>query len=221
MFNLRARLTNFLLMFLIPFVTVAFLALATYRGAMRLILRRLRERGMNTKKLILVGLSPVVDQLLDKITSHLFYGYEVIGVFGPRSSAGTRFPHLGEIDDFMDQLEQYCPDEVIIALPFEFSPKLPDLITACELQGVQAKVIDSLASALGTRGHVDDIGGIRLVSAHPTRRRGWITFVFKRLFDIVASFFLLVLLTPLMFLIALGVKCSSKDRFSSDSSEWG
>jgi Undecaprenyl-phosphate glucose phosphotransferase len=196
-------------LFLISFVTVAFLALATYRSAMRLILRRLRERGMNTKKLILVGLNPLVDQLLEKITSHLFYGYEVIGVFGPRSSARTRFPHLGEIDDFMDQLERYCPDEVIIALPFQFSPKLPDLIEACELQGVQAKVLDSLASALGTRGHVDDIGGIRLVSAHryPTERLDYL--VFKRLFDVVASFFLLVLLTPLLFLIAVGVKFSS------------
>ena len=197
------------LMLLIPFVSVAFLALATYRAAMRLILRRLRERGMNTKKLIFVGFSPLVDQLLEKITGHLFYGYEVIGVFGPRSSARTRFSHLGEIDDFMDRLERYCPDEVIIALPFQFSPKLPDLIEACELQGVHAKVIDSLASVLGTRGHIDDIGGIRLVSAHryPTERLDY--FVFKRLFDVVASSFLLVLLTPLLFLIAVGVKCSS------------
>lgn len=197
------------LIFLIPLVAVAFLSLATYRGAMRLILRQLRERGMNKKKLILVGLSPFVDQVLEKITSHLFYGYEVIGVFGPRLPTLSRFPHLGEIDDFRDQLERYCPDEVIIALPFQFFPKLPGLIEACELQGVHAKVIDSLAAGLGTKGHVDDIGGIRLVSAHryPTERLDYL--VFKRLFDVVASFFLIVLLTPVLFLIAVAVKFSS------------
>lgn len=198
------------LMSLIPIVTLTLLILAVYRITLRLILRRLREQGINTKKLILVGISPFVEQILNTISTHLFYGYEVIGVFGPSSTGETTYPRSGEIDDFIKTLERYSPDEVIITLPPEFSSKLADLIRACELQGVQAKVIDSLAPALGAQGLIDDIGGITLVSAHsyPTERLDY--FVFKRLFDIAASFFLFVLLSPLMLLIALGIRCSSQ-----------
>jgi Undecaprenyl-phosphate glucose phosphotransferase len=214
---LLIAILNFLLagsginmLFLIRFLTVAFLTLAAYRSVLRLILRRFRERGINTKKVVLVGLNPLVGEIFDMITSHLFYGYKVIGVFGPESSTPTRFPLRGNVDDFVDQLSRYSPDEAIISLPFEFSSQLPDLIIACELHGVQARVSEPLATSLGIRGHVDDIGGIRLVSAHtyPTERLEYV--VFKRLFDFIASFSLLVLLAPLLLLIALGVKYSSK-----------
>lgn len=195
---------------LIPFVTFALLTLAIFRSTLRLILRRLRERGINTKKLILVGLSPFVDQILNSISTHLFYGYQVIGVFGPSSTDETTYPRKGEMDDLMESLERDCPDEVIIALPLECSFKLVDLIRACELQGVQAKVMECLAPALGARGPIDDMGGIKLVSVHsyPTERLGY--FVFKRLFDLLASFSLFVLLTPLMLVIALAISCSSQ-----------
>jgi len=177
---------------------------------MRLILRRLRERGINTKKLILVGLNPLVDQILERITTHPFYGYEVIGVFGCRSTGQTKCPQRGEIDDFISNLDQCHPDEVIIALPFELSSKLPDLIKACESQGVQARIVDSLSSVMGTRGQVCDLDGIRLVSAYtyPTERLDYL--ILKRLLDVIVSLFLLVLLSPLLLLLALCAKFSSK-----------
>ncbi len=189
---------------------IGLLALASSRVLLRFVLRRLREHGFNRKKLALVGLSPWVDQILEEITTHLFFGYEVIAIFGPSVARQKDPSYRGGIDDFIESLDYNRPDEVIIALPFELSSRLPDLIRACELQGVQAKVIESLASSLGMRGHLDNIGGIRLVSAHTylTERLDYV--VFKRLFDVAASFSLLVLLTPLMLLIALGVRFSSK-----------
>jgi lipopolysaccharide/colanic/teichoic acid biosynthesis glycosyltransferase len=52
--------------FLFVFLSLNFLCLAVFRFCMRLLLRSLRRRGMNTKKLIVVGAGQIVDRIIEK-----------------------------------------------------------------------------------------------------------------------------------------------------------
>ena len=229
MFHLRERLTNILLAgidsvvskfvfeslplrtdTLIEYLATACVALGLYRFGLRVILRRLRELGINVKKVVILGQSPLVEQILNKIVSHSFYGYKVIGFFGSFLSNPVSVPRLGKLDEFVGNLGHLNPDEVIIALPPEFASKLPVFINACESHGARARVISSLASGLLTPGQMNDLDGIKLVNAHsyPTERLDYL--IVKRIFDVILSLLLLVLLIPLLLLIALAVKVSSE-----------
>ena len=109
-----------------------------------------------------------------------------------------------------EQLEAGAQDEVIIDLPEGYTDRqLYELIArlyplSCEISMVP-RVYDMLTGAARI-GHIDRPSLIRITENHMTDSELCI----KRAFDIVVSAFGLILLSPLLALIALQVKLSSK-----------
>jgi Undecaprenyl-phosphate glucose phosphotransferase len=197
--------------FLLSFVALNFLALASFRLCMRLLLRQLRRRGRDTKTLVVIGIGPILDQILEKIEAHPFYGYKITGVFGSKpKNFNSPSPCLGKLEDFDAAIEKAPPDEVIIALPFENTDKVKEIVHSCENKGIHARIAPDIFNIVKPQAQVYNLDGIPLINArvYPTER---IAYAFlKRVFDLIFSSSVLVLLAPLLLLIALGVKLSSR-----------
>lgn len=190
------------------FIACNFSCLAAFRLCMRLLLRQLRRRGINTKDLLIVGTGAVVDQIIDKIESHPFYGYRVVGVLRSGIS-GLLTPGVGRVEDFSKWIEKKTPDEVIIALPSDQTRTIKKLIETCEDKGVHARIALGVLDVAKSHSQVYSLGGIPLVNAriYPTER---IDYVFlKRMFDLLVALSLLITLAPVLLLIGLLVKLSS------------
>lgn len=192
------------------FCVCTFFFSALSRFVQRIVLRTLRQKGINVKYVVLIGLTAQGKSYLDSILRHKSLGYTPLGFMDAEPQSYKDIPYLGKILELHTFLEKNVVDEVIIALPLDQYNLLPDLIEICEKNGVKSVIIPAYTEFLPAKPQMDEIDNIPLVNTRYIPLDNLFFSVFKRLFDIICSAFLLIVLSPLFLVLALLVKCSSK-----------
>ncbi|MFC1540361.1 sugar transferase, partial [Gemmatimonadota bacterium] len=112
---------------------------------------------------------------------------------------------LGEIEKI---IEEYFIDTVIIATA-ELNPaRYQSLKELCEDRRLNLRMVSPRVDNILQLDHIRDLTGVPLVS-RKGKYRATIYPFFKRTIDIIASTFGLLLLSPFLLLIAVGIKVSS------------
>jgi exopolysaccharide biosynthesis polyprenyl glycosylphosphotransferase len=124
------------------------------------------------------------------------------------SSAARRLPLLGGIDDLGPALASTGARHVIFAFSVEKDHQLAAQIVQCQELGIGVSVVPRLYEWVNNRATLDRVGGIPLVTLHPTDPRGW-EFAVKHALDRVFAAAALIVLSPLMLLVAAAVRLSS------------
>ena len=114
-------------------------------------------------------------------------------------------PVFGRTADIVAAVQEHAIDEVIFALPPEDHRLMERLARRLEQLPLRVHMAPDVLDLAFTRTTVEAIGGLPLLSLRepllsPAARRS------KRLFDIVVSVSLLLLLSPLLLLVALLIK---------------
>jgi exopolysaccharide biosynthesis polyprenyl glycosylphosphotransferase len=188
----------------------------------RLVLRwgfaRARERGLNTRFVLIVGTGKAAKTYADRIERHRELGLQVIGhlAFTPRpgnraSDAGDgdplpaealRRPILGTLDDIEDILHRRVVDEVVISLPPAAWGYVEAIARICEDEGkiVRIPLMEGIFSLPGAR--QEEFDGVPMLSLvyGPDRV---LSLVAKRLLDMGLALIALLLLSPVFVAIAL------------------
>jgi exopolysaccharide biosynthesis polyprenyl glycosylphosphotransferase len=125
----------------------------------------------------------------------------------PRPENGLR--DLGPLDDLGRHFDEI--DEVLIADPDFPQERAVELVDTCHRNGIHVRVAPSTMDILMDR--VEFVPGqtLPLFELKPPVFEG-IDFILKRAFDLVVSVVVLVLLSPVLALIALGIKLTSRGR---------
>lgn len=192
----------------LSFFAIALLLLSLKRAILRTILREARSRGYNLKHVLLVGDGELAVKFLQSIERNPEYGFHCIGYVGENinEKLGER---LGDITALPELLERYDPDEVVSALEIEQIDAIRDVIAACEDQGMRLSIIPIYNDYLPPCATVDVLDGVRLINVRGITQNIVLNKVIKRIFDLVFSVLTLTVLSPLMLMIAVGVKLSS------------
>lgn len=162
----------------------------------RAVLNQLRASGFNIKHEVLVGSGRLAKQYQDDLSDE---------------------PELGiEIDEAVDAdadletvLSDSEVDEVVLALEPEEYGNITKLISICEKYGVKYYIIPFYNDMIPANPVFENVGRSRLINmrANKLEQLGW--YVLKRGFDIIVSAIGLLILSPLMIVLAIGVKLSS------------
>ncbi len=119
----------------------------------------------------------------------------------------NRGEYLGNLSDLDTTLQD--ANEAVIALgPSEYG-RIQEIISICERNGVRYSVIPFYNDIIPTNPVIDTIGRSKLINMRSNRLEnvGWS--MLKRSFDVLASSLGLIILSPLLIFIAIGVKKSS------------
>ncbi len=141
---------------------------------------------------------------------------ECLGFFDDRSADrisgelgdDVQYPILGKISDIAQYMQQHQVDIVYMSLPMENRPRIIKLLD--ELKDTTASLYfipDIFLSDL-IQGNVGQVDGIPVITLYETPFAG-VDGIIKRLFDLVFSAAALVLISPILLIISLGVKMSS------------
>ena len=116
---------------------------------------------------------------------------------------------LGCYAEIREILEAGKVDEIVVALEPDEISWMPEILKAAEREGLRMEMIPMYSEYYPTHPTIESIGETKLVNLRATPLDNIALAAIKRTGDILISLILLILLSPLMLGIAIGVKLSS------------
>jgi len=117
----------------------------------------------------------------------------------------------GNGDDLVSAMQQlldeFAIEHVIVAFSLTSHTQELEMMRRCEELGVSVSVIPRLFERVPDRTRVERLGGIPLVTVHPSYPKGW-QFAVKYVLDRVFALLGLIVLSPLLLLISIAVLIS-------------
>ncbi len=171
---------------------------------------RLQERGWGKDRLIIVGTGDMAKLIVQRVQWSPNLGYDLVGVVNglDADSEFMGLPILGAPEDIPEIIENYGVDEVIIAIPEKGQRETIRILSYCERGRVSIKIFPDVFQYTTSQASIDALGGLPLLSVRDYALRGYLL-IFKRAMDIVGALIGLIFLSPLMVLVAAGIKLES------------
>ena len=184
-----------------------------YRTLIRNLLLYFRKKGYNLKYMLLIGYSRAAEEYITRINANPQWGYVVRGILDDRIPSGTLYKGVkvvGRIENIKYILPENNLDEIAITLALKDYDHLEAIVDLCEKSGVHTKFIPDYNSLVPSHPYTEDLMGLPVINIRYVPLTNTLIWVGKRAIDLVGSLFGIVLLSPVMLLVALVVKCSSQ-----------
>lgn len=202
------RVEHFSRWMLVLFWLISGFGVIIKRTVVRAVLAHYRRLGYNLKHVLVVGSGQLAYQYAQDIAANPQLGLSVLGYVGDtvQSALGERmggYAQLGEI------LDLHRPDEVVIALDPQDIHMMPQIMEAADKEGVRLSLIPFFNDYIPRNPTITPLGHTKLIDMRvtPLDNFGWA--MVKRLMDILGSLVLILLSSPVMLAVAVGVKLSS------------
>ena len=182
------------------------------RATLRVMLREVRRRGYNLRYLLIVGAGKVAGDIVSRIRMHREIGIQLLGCLskeGGEKKGPKGIPVVGCYSDLGAILKERDIDQVIIALPLEDGHCLQDIMPVVSDSTVDVKIVPDLYQFVSLGGTIEEFEGLPVLGLQASPLDG-ISLFAKRAFDLGLASVLLLLISPVMALIALLVKCTSR-----------
>jgi len=183
------------------------------RVALRTFQRKLLELGIGLRRSLIVGWGKKAWELFDRIGQYPALGYRVIGFVNTKAGeAKGKYKGVGILGDLTDLpqiIDHYKVEEVLIALDGDSRKKIVEVISQCNGLPVSLKILPDLYDIITGQARTNQIYGFPLIEILPELMPAWERKI-KRLIDIVVSFLILVIFSPLWILVALAIKIDSR-----------
>ena len=199
--------------FILIFAAVNFLLLCAEKAGIYSLAQAARRKGINRKRVLIVGTGKIAANFIDIVKRNFEWGIDIVGLTsGDKSKVGTDilgYRVLGVNHEIERVLHENVIDDVMICVPTSRFEKVRNVLDCCEREGVQVRLISDFFSEIVKKVKVDNIYGLPIISFSMVHDREFMLYV-KRLTDIAVSGALLVFLLPLLLIIAVLVKATSK-----------
>lgn len=183
------------------------------RAVIRFILHFVREKGYNLKHILLVGYSRSAEAYIDRISANPQWGYVVRGILDdhvPRGAVYKGVKVLGSVDNLLYILPESRLDEIAITLSLADYDKLEEIVNQCEKSGVHTKFIPDYNSLIPGKPYTEDLGGLPVINIRHVPLSNTVNAVCKRLVDIIGALVGIILSSPVLLIVAILIKTTSK-----------
>jgi putative colanic acid biosynthesis UDP-glucose lipid carrier transferase len=191
------------------------LTLSAWRLMMRLVLRALRARGRNLRRVAIVGATNSARELCVQIEQRPWLGLRVEGVYDDRSDsrreelADVGAPYRGNLNALVTACRNLEIDAVYVALPMRAEPRIAQIMSDLADTTATVYLVADFFQYHLIGAQMSSIGRTALISLHDTHFHG-INQGLKRLEDIVIGSFILTLIALPMLAISVAVKLTSR-----------
>jgi len=185
-------------------------ALTLGRFSLRRALYRARVQGLLRHRVLISGAPSHVDEVAAVLRREAWLGYQVEGALVPaetqREATDAGIPVLGTCEQVTEAVRRSGVDIVFFAGgALASATELRRIAWDLEQDDVQVVVAPSVTDVSAERVRIRPVGGLPLMHIDQPRSADANRFG-KRVFDVVASTVLLVVLSPALLLIALSIR---------------
>ncbi|MGQ7945095.1 undecaprenyl-phosphate glucose phosphotransferase [Flavobacterium sp. WC2509] len=127
---------------MVYFYSTFFILLMIFRILFMKLLKYVRSRGFNFRKVVIVGANPMGERMNRILSKDLTYGYRVMGFFDDESNeTELKAPVLGKFEDVENYLSSNQIDEMYVALHINQIEVINKLTALCERYMVRIRYI--------------------------------------------------------------------------------
>ena len=176
-------------------------------------LNTIRKKGYNRKHIILVGYSRAAEGYIDRILMNPSWGYNVVGIIDDEVDKDTSYqkiPVIGRVCELQELIAANDLDEIVITLGLKDYHMLEKIVAICEKSGVHTKFIPDYNHIIPTRPFIEDVQGLPVVNIRRVPLSVLYNRFFKRSMDLILGILALLIFSPIMIVVAIGVRITSK-----------
>jgi putative colanic acid biosynthesis UDP-glucose lipid carrier transferase len=193
-------------------IVAGFILQTTLRLALRIALRFLRQRGYNLRHICIVGAGNLGREVALRLQRAPWSGFSLRGFYddAPELAGATvdGTPVLGTIDRLPGDLDRGEIDQVWIALPLRAEERIRRLVADLRAYPVQVRYVPDIFGFQLLRHSFSEVAGMPVIGLTETPMEG-LQRALKALEDYVLGGLALLVLSPLLLAIAIGIKLSS------------
>ncbi|MBR5560150.1 MAG: exopolysaccharide biosynthesis polyprenyl glycosylphosphotransferase [Clostridia bacterium] len=168
------------------------------------------KSGANRRAVLLIGEGATAERYAGVVSDKPEYGHRLLGHLASCAQP-LSCDYLGDYAAIDSVLASASPDEAVIALPAEQYVHINAIIASCERSGVPLRIIPCYEEHVGGQIMTEKFEDIQMVGIRDIPLNRMHNAALKRAMDIAISLTALILLSPLMLFIAIGVRLSTKD----------
>ena len=178
------------------------------RVVFREALRIARRRGFNLRYAVVVGGGEAAAEVFRVLRRRPDVGVRVLGRLGDKPEDGeTRW--LGAPEDIRAVLDTHQVDIVIIALPHGDYPRIGAVLDGIGDEPVAIHLVPDVFGLASLRGGIEEFETLPIIHLRESPLHGWNS-VLKRVFDVIVGSGALLVVSPIMLAIAVGIKLTSR-----------
>ena len=197
---------NYSRAFMANFVGLNFILVLFGRVAARAFLQRLRLRGYNLQRILVIGAGKLGQEITYKLQAHRELGLEVVGFLDDDpGKSGQRYhdvPVVGPLKDVEEIIEQRQIDHVYVALPLEAHRKMMKVLQSVGRACVEVKLVPDILQYATLKSSLEDVDGMPVINLSEVPLQGWRSLA-KRAMDIAIASIAMLFLLPFLPILAL------------------
>ena len=203
--------------------------LALEKTALFFIARYVRKQGYNYRRLLVVGTGRRAMHFIERVRSHPEWGLKIFGIIDDeeRNEQETADEDIigkpghfsamvkqlsiviGKLGDLSAIVKRLSIDEVIFLVPRSRLAHIEPAIYDCETLGVKATIALDLFELKIAKARQSELDGIPFITFDTTSLKERPLFI-KRVIDLVGSTLGIVILSPILLVISILIKATSK-----------
>jgi Undecaprenyl-phosphate glucose phosphotransferase len=190
------------------FLVLNVVLLCAVRRVVWRVVKRLRSRGLNHSRAVIVGCDRTGRLTAETIARNGWTGLEAVGFVddAPRREP-TLLPRLGSVDELADVIRRHDVDHVFVALPLARYGELPRVYEQLNDLLVEVQLVPDRPNLAGMSFQTLEIDNLSFVSLRSNPHDGFASLM-KRSMDLVVGTAALLLLSPVMLGLAIAVRRS-------------
>jgi Undecaprenyl-phosphate glucose phosphotransferase len=191
---------------------LSWILLCFFRTTLRATLNLMRTWGFNRRRIVLVVASELGLRIAERLKTAPWTGLDVVGYFDDRAKErlpDTKgIPLLGTVADLGAYSQKHRLDEVWLAFPFRAEERIKEVLHELRHCTTDIRMVPDIFQFRLLNYSMSEVAGMPVLNLTTSPIVGLGRFV-KALEDRLLAALILLLVSPLMIIIAMGVKLGS------------
>lgn len=185
------------------------LCMTGFRMLIRLVYALFFKVFNKADRILVIGESAKARKLYDDLTRSAWTGAASLGLFAFTTSQNPEAQYDGDLNDVIETVKQGKVNKIYIVIEKSNLQQTEALLEILADTTCSTIIVPELFSYNLLYSRVEDINGIPIIPLFDTRING-INTLLKRIEDIFVASAILLLISPLLLLIAIAIKLTSK-----------
>ncbi|WP_334130493.1 undecaprenyl-phosphate glucose phosphotransferase, partial [Sneathiella sp.] len=205
---------NYSRIWMYSFGFFSFAVIVLYRIIAFFIINYLAERGICTRKIVVLGGGKQTEQLLHQLDREKPSVNKVVGIFDDRiGRVGPTvggYPLRGNLEALIRFVREHHVDDIIVALPWNADERQLEIVSRLrELPAHVHLVSDLVGFRFPHRPSPNHFGGLPMIEVVNSPLSGF-KIIIKALEDRILGSLAILLFSPILILVAIAIKLESK-----------